>query len=62
MYKLVTSIQGRAYDKALVALVGPAHLAGKPNGLLAATIMAQMYLSICEQKTLLRGALLEGNA
>ena len=44
MYKLITSIQGRAYDKALVALAVPAHLAGKPNGVLAAAIMAQMEL------------------
>ncbi len=41
MYKLITSIQGRADDKALVALAGPAHLAGKPNGVLAAVIMTQ---------------------
>ena len=42
LYKLITSIQGRAHDKALVALVGPAHLAGKPNVVLVAAIMEQM--------------------
>ncbi len=45
LYKLITSIQGRAHNKTLVALAGPAHLAGKPNGVLAAAIMAQMELN-----------------
>ncbi len=49
LYKFITSIQGRAHDKALVALVGPAHLAGKPNGVLAAAIMAQMELDYMQR-------------
>jgi len=49
IYKLITSIQGRAHDKALVALAGPAHLAGKPNGVLAAAIMAQMELDYMQR-------------
>ena len=49
LYKLIASIQGRAYDKALVALAGPAHLAGKPNGVLAAAIMAQMELDYMQR-------------
>ena len=49
LYKLITSIQGRAYDKALVALAGPGHLAGKPNGVLAAAIMAQMELDYMQR-------------
>ena len=49
LYKLITSIQGRAYDKALVTLAGPAHLAGKPNGVLAAAIMAQMELDYMQR-------------
>ncbi len=43
-YKLITSIQGRVHDKTLVALAGSAYLAGKPNGVLVAAIMAQMEL------------------
>jgi hypothetical protein len=49
LYELITSIQGRAHDKALVALFGPAHLAGKPNGVLAAAIMAQMELDYMQR-------------
>ena len=44
LYKIITSILGRTNDKALVDLAGPAHLAGKPSGVLAAAIMAQMEL------------------
>ena len=33
----------------LVALTGPAHLAGKPNGVLAAAIMAQMELDYIQR-------------
>ena len=40
----MTSILGRTNDKALVRLAGPAHLAGKPSGVLAAAIMAQIEL------------------
>ena len=32
-----------------VALAGPAHLAGKPNGVLAALIMAQMELDYMQR-------------
>jgi hypothetical protein len=49
IYKIITSIQGRVHDKALVALAGPAHLAGKPNGVLAAAIMAQMELDYMQR-------------
>jgi hypothetical protein len=44
LYKIITSILGRVHDKALVKLAGPAHLAGKPSGVLAAALMAQMEL------------------
>ena len=44
LYKIITSIQGRMHDQALVKLAGPGHLAGKPNGVLAAAFMAQMEL------------------
>ena len=44
LYKIITSILGRTNNKALVDLAGPAHLAGKPSGVLAAAIMAQMEL------------------
>jgi hypothetical protein len=40
LYKIMTSIQGRAHDKTLVQLAGPGHLAGKKNGVLAAVTMA----------------------
>ena len=42
---------GRISDKALVALAGPAHLAGKSNGVLAAAIMAQMELDYSQYVT-----------
>ena len=48
LYKIMTSILGRTNDKALVRLAGPAHLAGKPSGVLAAAIMAQMELDYAQ--------------
>ena len=44
LFKIINSILGRTNDKALVDLAGPAHLAGKSSGVLAAAIMAQMEL------------------
>ena len=44
LYKIITSILGRTNNKALIDLAGPAHLAGKPSGVLAAAIMAQMEI------------------
>ncbi len=49
LYKLITYIQGREHDKALVALAGPAHLANKPTRVLAAGIMAQMELDYMQR-------------
>ena len=40
----MTSVLGRTNDRALVDLSGPARLSGKPSGVLAAAIMAQMEL------------------
>ena len=48
LYKITTSILGRINNKALVDLAGPAHLAGKPSGVLAAAIMAQMELDYAQ--------------
>ena len=48
LYKIMMSILGRTNDKALVRLAGPAHLAGKPSGVLAAAIMAQMELDYAQ--------------
>ena len=48
LYKILTSIQGRMHDQALVKLAGPGHLAGKPNGVLAAAFMAQMELDYAQ--------------
>jgi hypothetical protein len=48
LYKIITSILGRSNDKALVDLSGPAHLSGKPSGVLAAAIMAQMELDYAQ--------------
>ena len=42
LYKIMTSVLGQTNDRALVDLSGPAHLSGKPSGVLAAAIMAQM--------------------
>ena len=36
------------HDQALVKLAGPGHLAGKPNGVLAAAFMAQMELDYAQ--------------
>ena len=44
----MVSILGRTNDKALVDLAGPAHLAGKSSGVLAAAIMAQMELDYAQ--------------
>ena len=44
LYKLMVSILGRTNDKA----AGPAHLAGKSSGVLAAAIMAQMELDYAQ--------------
>ena len=41
-------MHGRKYDETLVQLAGPAHLAGKPNGFLAAALMAQMELDFMQ--------------
>jgi hypothetical protein len=49
LYKLMTSLMGRTHDKALVQLAGPSHLAGKPNGVLAAALMAQMELDYAQR-------------
>ena len=51
LYKLMTSLMGRTHDKALVQLAGPSHLAGKPNGVLAAALMAQMELGYAQRVT-----------
>ena len=51
LYKLMTSLQGRKHDKVLVQLAGPAHLAGKPNGVLAAALMAQMEIDYAQRVT-----------
>ena len=48
LYKIITSLLGRKNDKALVNLAGPAHLAGKSSGVLAAAIMAQMELDYAQ--------------
>jgi len=48
LYKIMVSILGRTNDKALVDLAGPAHLAGKSSGVLAAAIMAQMELDYAQ--------------
>lgn len=48
LYKIITSLLGRTNDKALVGLAGPAHLAGKSSGVLAAAIMAQMELDYAQ--------------
>ena len=50
IYKLITSINGRKHDKALVELAGPAHQAGKPNGVLAAAFMTQMELDYMQRR------------
>ena len=44
----MTSVLGRTNDRALVDLSGPAHLSGKPSGVFAAVLMAQMELD-CAQ-------------
>ena len=49
LYKLMTSLMGRKHNKSLVQLAGPAHLAGKPNGVLAAALMAQMELDYAQR-------------
>ncbi len=49
LYKLITFIQGRAHDNALVTLTGPAHLASKSNEVLAAAIMAHMELDYMQR-------------
>jgi hypothetical protein len=54
LLKLITSIQGRLYDKDLHKLAGPAHLAGRKDGVLSAAIMTQMELDYAKanpQKT-----------
>ena len=51
LYKLMTSQLGRKHDKVLVQLAGPAHLAGKPNGVLAAALMAQMEIDYAQRVT-----------
>ena len=48
LYKIMTSVLGRTNDRALVDLSGPAHLSGKPSGVLAAAIMAQMELDYAQ--------------
>jgi hypothetical protein len=48
LYKIITSILGRTSNKALVELAGPAHLAGKSSGVLAAAIMTQMELDYAQ--------------
>ena len=48
LYKIITFLLGRTNDKALVGLAGPAHLAGKSSGVLAAAIMAQMELDYAQ--------------
>ncbi len=40
---------GRTHDKTLVQLAGPAHLVGKPNGILAAALMTQMELDYAQR-------------
>ena len=45
----MTSLMGRTHDKTLVQLAGHAHLAGKPNGVLAAALMAQMELDYSQR-------------
>ena len=49
LYKIMTSLISRTHDKTLVQLAGPAHLAGKPNGVLAAALMAQMELDYSQR-------------
>ena len=44
----MVSILGRKNEKALVDLAGPAHLAGKSSGVLAAAVMAQMELNYAQ--------------
>ena len=48
LYKIMTSVLGRTNDRALVDLSGPAHLSGKPSGVLAAAIMAQIELDYAQ--------------
>ena len=49
LYKIMTSVLGRTNDRALVDLSGPAHLSGKPSGVLAAAIMARLC-SVCGRR------------
>ena len=48
LYKITTSVLGRTNDRVLVDLSGPAHLSGKPSGVLAAAIMEQMELDYAQ--------------
>ena len=44
LLKIITAIQGRLYDKDLHRVAGPAHLAGRRDGVLAVAVMTQMEL------------------
>ena len=48
VFKIISSVLGRVNDAALVELAGPSHLAGKPNGVLAAATMAAMELDYAQ--------------
>ena len=44
LLKIITAIQGRLFDKDLHRVAGPAHLAGRRDGVLAVAVMTQMEL------------------
>ena len=48
LLKMLQSINDRVHDKELVHLAGPAHLAGKRNGVLSAALMAQMEIDFAQ--------------
>ena len=48
LLKIIQSINDRAHNKELLLLAGPAHLAGKKNGVLAAALMAQMEVDYAQ--------------
>jgi len=48
LLKILQSINDRAYNKEFLHLAGPAHLAGKTSGVLAAAVMAQMEVDYAQ--------------
>ena len=48
LLKILQSINDRAYNKEFLHLAGPAHLAGKKNGVMAAALMALMEVDYAQ--------------